>query len=49
MFESIRGLHGWCRKDCKALYKLWRWRNMKQDELDGDLKFIATIGFGGNR
>ncbi len=29
------------------IYKLWRWRIVKQDGSDGDLKFIASIGLGG--
>jgi hypothetical protein len=47
MLECIKGLHGWCRKDWKAIYKLWRQRIVKQDESDGDPKFTATIGLGG--
>jgi hypothetical protein len=26
MLKSIRGLSGWCRKDCSAIYRLWRQR-----------------------
>jgi hypothetical protein len=48
MLKSIRGLHGWCLKDCRAIYRFWRWRIMKQDESDGDPKFITTIGIGNN-
>jgi len=29
------------------IYKLYRRRNMKQDESNGDPKFIITIRFGG--
>jgi len=29
------------------IYRLWRWRIMKQNELDSDLEFIATIGLRG--
>ncbi len=47
MLESIKGLWGWHKKDCKAIYILWRRRIMKQNELDGDPKFIVTIGLGG--
>ncbi len=47
MLKSIRGLCGWCHKDCIAIYRLWRWIIVKQDELDGDPKFIGTIGLGG--
>ncbi len=47
MLKSIRGLYGWNHKDCRVIYKLWRWRIVKQDELDGNLKFIMTIGLGG--
>jgi hypothetical protein len=46
MLEIIRGLSGWCCKDYKVIYRLWRWRIVKQDESDGDLEFIATIGLG---
>jgi hypothetical protein len=28
---------------CKMIYRLWRWKIVKQNESDGDLKFIATI------
>jgi hypothetical protein len=47
MLESIKGLSDWRCKDCKAIYKLWKQRIMKQDELDDDLKFIVTIRLGG--
>ncbi len=47
MLESIKGTSGWCCKDCKAIYKLWKRRIVKQDELDGDLEFITTIGLRG--
>ncbi len=47
MLESIRGLSGWHHKDYSAIYRLWRWRIMKQDELEGDPEFTTTIGFGG--
>jgi hypothetical protein len=43
MLESIRGMHDWCHKDCKVIYRLWRQRIMKQDESNGDLEFIVTI------
>jgi hypothetical protein len=29
------------------IYKLWRWRIVKQDESDGDPKFTTIIGLGG--
>jgi hypothetical protein len=47
MLENIRGLSSWRRKDCKAIYRLWRQRIVKQNELDGDSEFIMTIGLGG--
>ncbi len=47
MLESIKGLRGWGCKDNKMIYKLWRRRIMKQDELNGDLEFIVTIRLGG--
>ncbi len=47
MLESIRGLHGWCHKDCRMIYRLWRQRIIRQDESDGDSEFIVTIGLGG--
>jgi hypothetical protein len=47
MLQSIRGLHSSCCKDCKVIYKLWRWKIVKQNELDGDLEFTTTIGLGG--
>ncbi len=47
MLESIRGLSDWCHMDCRAIYKLWRRRIVKQDESDGDPKFTTTIGLGG--
>jgi hypothetical protein len=36
MLESIRGLSGWCHKDYKVIYKLWKQRIVEQNELDGD-------------
>jgi hypothetical protein len=45
--KHVEGLSGWCHKDYKMIYKLWRQTIVKQDELDGDLEFIATIGLGG--
>jgi hypothetical protein len=47
MLENIRGLSDWCRKDYIMIYRLWRWRIVKQNELDGDSKFTMTIGLGG--
>jgi hypothetical protein len=49
MFKSIsfRGLSGWRCKDYRMIYKFWRRRIVKQDELDGDPKFTTIIGFGG--
>jgi hypothetical protein len=47
MLEGIRGLRGWLHRDCKTIYRLWKWRIVKQDELDGDPKFITTIRLGG--
>jgi hypothetical protein len=47
MLESIKGLSSWHRKDCKVIYRLWRWRIMKQNESNGDLEFTVAIGFGG--
>jgi hypothetical protein len=47
MLESIRGLNSWRCKDYIAIYWLWTWKIVKQDESDGDLKFTTTIGLGG--
>jgi hypothetical protein len=47
MLKSIKGLNNWCRKDCKEIYRLWRWRIVKKDELDGDLEFTTIIGLRG--
>jgi hypothetical protein len=47
MLERIRGLRGWRCKDCKVIYRLWRWKIVKQDESNGDVEFIMTIGLGG--
>jgi hypothetical protein len=47
MLESIWGLSSWRYKDCRVIYKLWRQRIVKQDESNGDPKFIATIELGG--
>jgi hypothetical protein len=47
MLGNIRGLSDWCCKDCKVIYRLWKQRIVKQNILDGDLKFTMTIGFGG--
>jgi hypothetical protein len=46
MLESIIGLSDWCHKECKTIYRLWRWRTMKQDESDGNPKFTMTFGLG---
>jgi hypothetical protein len=45
MLESIRGLSGWCCKDCKIIYRLWKQR-IVQDESDGDPKFTSIIELG---
>ncbi len=47
MLESIKGLSNWCCKDYITIYRLWRWRIVKQDESNGDPKFTLTIGLGG--
>ncbi len=47
MLESIRGLCDLRRKDYKVIYKLWRWRIVKQNELDGDVEFTTIIGLIG--
>ncbi len=47
MLGNIRGLNSWRHKECRAIYKTWRQRIVKQDESNGDLEFIMTIGFGG--
>jgi hypothetical protein len=47
MLEHIKGLRNWHRKDCKAIYRFWKQRIVKQDESDGDPKFTTIIGFGG--
>jgi hypothetical protein len=43
MLKSIKGLCGWHRKDYSVIYKFWKQRIVKQDESDGDPKFIVTI------
>jgi hypothetical protein len=47
MLKRIKGLSGWCHKNYITIYRLWRWKIVKQDELDGDPKFVVTIGLGG--
>jgi hypothetical protein len=47
MLENIKGLNGWRCKDCEAIYKFWKQRIVKQNELNGDLKFTMIIGLGG--
>jgi hypothetical protein len=47
MLKNIKGLRSWFCKNYRTIYKLWRWRIVKQNELDGDLEFIMTIGLGG--
>jgi hypothetical protein len=47
MLESIKGLSGWCCKDYKMTYEIWRQGIVKQNESNGDLKFITIIGLGG--
>ncbi len=47
VLENINSLRGWCRKDYKGIYILWRQIIVKQNEFDGDLEFTLTIGFGG--
>jgi hypothetical protein len=46
MLESIKGLNSWHCKDCKAIYKLWIRRIVKQYESNGDPEFIMTIRLG---
>jgi hypothetical protein len=47
MLKNIKGINDWHHKDCKIIYRLWRWRIMKKDESDGDSEFTMTIGLGG--
>jgi hypothetical protein len=47
MLESIKGLSNWCHKDYRVIYGLWKWKIVKQDELDGDLEFTTKIGLKG--
>jgi hypothetical protein len=47
MLESIRSLHGWHHKDYIVIYRFWRRKIVKQDELDGDPEFTATIEIRG--
>jgi hypothetical protein len=35
MLENIKGLSGWCHKDCKTIHRLWRRRIVKQDKSNG--------------
>jgi len=44
MLESIRVLNGWHCKYYKVIQTLWKRRVVKQDESNGDLEFIMTIG-----
>jgi len=43
MLESIRSLCGWHHKDYIMIYRFWRRKIVKQDELDGDPEFTTTI------
>ncbi len=36
MLKLLEILSGWCHKDFRAIYKLWRWRIVKQDESDAN-------------
>ncbi len=47
MLKHIRGLNSWHQKDYRMIYKLWKWRIVKQYESNGDPKIIVTIEFGG--
>jgi hypothetical protein len=47
MLQNFRGLRRWCCKDCRATYRLWKWRIVKQNESDGVPKFTTTIELGG--
>jgi len=47
MLKSIRDLSSSCCKDYKVIFRLQRWRIVKQNESNGDLELIATIGIGG--
>ncbi len=47
MLKSTRGWSGWSHNDYKQYIDFEEERIIKQDESDGDSKFIATIGFGG--
>ncbi len=47
MLESVRGLSSWCPKDYKMNNKFWRRRIVKQDESNGDPKFIMIIALRG--
>ncbi len=49
MLKSFRGLSNWHYKDCKAIYRRWRWRIVKQDEMDGDPEFTMTIDLEANQ
>jgi hypothetical protein len=46
MLENTWGLNGWHLKDYITIWKLLRKRIVEQDESNGDLEFITTIGFG---
>jgi hypothetical protein len=46
MYASIRGLHDWRCKDCKAIYKIWIQKIVNQDESCGDPKFTTIIKLG---
>ncbi len=45
--RKYKRLKQWRHKDYRAIYRLWRWKLVKQNELDGDSKFTTTIGLGG--
>jgi hypothetical protein len=45
--KTIRGLSNWWCKDYIVIYKFWRWRIVKQDELNDDPEFTMIIGLGG--
>ncbi len=45
--RNIKGLNGWCLKDCRVIYRLCKQRIVKQNESNGNLKFIMTIGLKG--
>jgi hypothetical protein len=48
MLKSIKGLRGWHRKNCRTIYRFWRWGIVKQDESNGDPKLQWQLDLEAN-